>query len=258
VTIQTIEIDGRHPHEAMPVISDLKTGYSAEVKPEYAFQGELACARFLEEFPEYDEVAWNLDFPRPGVVTKPVIVTRADVPRIISRVKAIHAQSVEAKLRLAAGASVEEAFPATPHSACGFCPARNECATRKRTEAAGLIVTTQESAEEALHTIALMQKSVESLKEALRPYVDANGPIQLGEHGYDYVARYNQSVSTSRDPHAVAGIVPVAEWGKALKFDDKVKDGQRIAAMPEVQAITKAGKVTSRFYVGKNKSQEEE
>jgi hypothetical protein len=239
------------------VIRDFKTGWSSEVKPEYAFQGELACLRFMQEYHAYLRVCYEIDFVRSGNVSERVFMNEHRARQVIERVKAIHSQAVAAKLRLAAGASVEEAFPATPHGACGFCPAKNECAVRKRTELAGLVVTEKESAENALHTIALLQDSIASLKEALRPYVDANGPIQLGAHGYDYVARYTQSVSSSRDPHAVAEIIPTSKWGKALKFDDKVKDGQRIAALPEVLAITKAGKTTTRWYVGPNKKEEE-
>lgn len=229
------------------VIRDFKTGYSSDVSPSYLFQLDLAMLRYEDEFPGV-EVEAEIEFVRSGIISPRRKWNAERRQQTLDRIRVIWQRLSTAK-----------EWTETPGSHCTFCPVKASCAASMKVQKEGLVIVDEDSARLMLTRIALMEEAIKAQKEALKSYVDLHGMIQAGEGKYDYVAKYNSSTSIYvEDPKKVVEIVGLENMGKVLKIDLKVKDGQKLIDDERLAGVIKKGKVSQRFYIGKNKGEEED
>lgn len=232
------------------VLRDFKTGWGTEVYDSYAFQGDLACLRYEQEYPGIP-LASEVEFVRRGIVSDRRLWTPALKAATIARVQAIWAKIV------AAGKA--DSFPATPGSHCTFCDYKTECAVAKRAAGAHLVVTDEQSALATLREIALMDEAIKTMKDAMRTYCDAHGEVVTGIGKYDYRAGYGAAgeAESVKDVKSVLDILGHDLPKGVLKIDLKLKGAGMIRNDPRVSAFIETKTSSPRFVVGKKSDKED-
>lgn len=242
------------------VLRDFKTGWGTEVYDSYAFQGDLACLRYEQEYPGIP-LASEVEFVRRGIVSDRRPWTPVLKAATIARVQAIW-EKIRYHQALNAGVLEEDAslaWPATPGSHCTFCDYKTECAVAKRAAGAHLVVTDEESALATLREIALMDEAIKTMKDAMRTYCDAHGEVVTGMGKYDYRAGYGAAgeAESVKDVKSVLDILGHDLPKGVLKIDLKLKGAGMIRNDPRVSAFIETKTASPRFVVGKKSDKED-
>ncbi len=179
------------------VIRDEKTGWASKVKPDHEFQGDLMCWLFRGQYPGA-KVCSEVAFARTGVVKR----REFDDER-----EAATAKRILADYNKLAAARESGTFARTPGDHCEYCPVVVDCAARTALELQGLIVTTPETAADALKGAVIYAAASKRLTTSLKGYVDAQGPLETeGAKAY-----YRTTTSVA--------IKDVAEFAQILGLD---------------------------------------
>jgi hypothetical protein len=265
--------DGYH------VIRDFKTGWGTEVYESYEFQLHLAMLRYEQEFPGV-QMKGEIEFVRRGLVTrlqekvgydgtKDLVWNDALRAATIARVQAIwqkikerqdFADNEESQAEAQGYDEYRTSWPATPGSHCTFCDYKTECAVGKRAAAAHLVVTDEASALATLREIVLMDEAMKTMKEALRPYVDAHGTIETGIGKYDYAASYSDAGATEsiKDVKGALDILGHDLPKGVLKIDLKLKGAGMLRNDPRITPLIEYKETKPRFTVGKKSEKSDE
>lgn len=244
------------------VIVDEKTGWGTDIAPSYAFQLHLAMLRYEQEYPGIKLKA-EIDFSRRGIRKRltqkngyngeeELVWNDSLREATIDRVKAIFAR-IQA-------ANKANAWPATPGSHCTFCPVIAQCAKGRRAQAAGLVVADEQSAKEAILEVALMEEALSVIKAALRPYVDAHGPVSSGDGKYDYEASFSGGKETEsiKDVKSVLDLVGHDLPKGVIKLDLKLKGAASLLSNEKVQAFIERKPSGPKFTVKKRSAKDDE
>lgn len=258
--------DGYH------VIRDFKTGWGTEVYESYEFQLHLAMLRYEQEFPGV-QMKGEIEFVRRGLVTrlqekvgydgtKDLVWSDTLRAATIARVQALW-HKIELNFEIENGRGLglppEAAWPATPGTHCTFCDYKTTCGIGKRA-AACLVVTDEESALATLREIVLMDEAMKTMKEALRPYVDAHGAIETGIGKYDYAAVYSDAGATEsiKDVKGALDILGHDLPKGVLKIDLKLKGAGMLRNDPRITPLIEYKETKPRFTVGKKSGKSDE
>lgn len=84
-------------------------------------------------------------------------------------------------------------WKATPGASCADCPIFHSCAERRRlADSMARPVVTEQDAAEALTRVGVLERELLEIREALKLFVEANGPVEVGGLVADIVARQIQ------------------------------------------------------------------
>jgi hypothetical protein len=220
------------------VIQDGKTGWDSTITPDNEFQLDLSALRFEAEYGDEISLRTEIDFMRSGVVK-----TR--------EWNAERKEAVQARVRSTYGkleaADKSGEWEATPGSHCGYCPIAIACAERKLAQGSGFIVTDRQSAEDAVKHRILFTEAAARLTGALRPYVDANGPVVVGRVFAGFV---------SSETHGFKDVPALLERltdeervkvAKGLKLNGKLKMVKELQNDPRVSDLVTVTARANRF-----------
>ncbi len=217
------------------IADDWKTGWAATVTSDHELQGDLAGLRFVAEYPG-KRFASRVGFPRLGQYSELRYLTPERKEAAENRVRLAWATLVEADER--------KDWPATPGEGCKFCPVVVSCAERGLVEQAGMIVTSQDSAERALRYRILFSEASKRLTAPLQGWVRDNGAVTVGRA----TAGYNASETTKiTDVHAALERLTPDErksLAPAMTLDKRVAAVKHLHDDPRIADLiaTKIGK----------------
>lgn len=159
-------------HGSITVADDMKAGFSATLTPENMLQGEIEAWRMLEMFPDR-RVGWRVSWPRAGTESA------------IREFKPNYSGALEARLRAIArrieNARVADRWPAQPGSACAYCPLAAICRERTVLAQNSIIITDQESAQQAAADLVLLNAAYDQRREQVKTWTSTHGPINVGD-----------------------------------------------------------------------------
>lgn len=218
-------------------ISDYKTGFDMSPNP---FQLEVYAWMVSKLYPEMEYFQVELDFTRFSV-KKSWDILKKDIPaierKIMSKIEAIEE---------------DEKFEPRVSSKCEFCPYWRRCpAVKKGHEVVGC--TTDKSAIELMKSIVTLQKVLSERKEILKDFVNTSGKKIFLE---DLVAEFRKTTTVSWD---APSLLIWARENNVNVIDALSFDNRKLARCGSpLPADLKKEKVSSRFFVGKAKSEEGE
>lgn len=148
-------------------IWDLKTGRKIE-SAEESKQLKMYGAAVLHAFPKVQSVVGELYYPRFGI-TKSYELQQGDVDEGQRWIT-----GVSNRIQAAAAA---DRWPATPGPGCQDCPVFASCGARKRVVAP--VATNMGEAETLAAQLVLLGRQFDELNDALKAFVEANGPVEF-------------------------------------------------------------------------------
>jgi len=167
-------------HGPIVVSDDLKSGYSSTVTPEHKFQGEIVDWMLLPMF-EGSRVGWRVSMPR------------ADFTSPIEEFKPEYSQRLEARMRSIIArvhrAREEQVWPATPGSACAYCPIAAKCRERNVLADLDVVVTSADEAQKAAADLIILNAAYDQRREQLKAWADEEGPVEVGDSTVGYVTK---------------------------------------------------------------------
>ncbi len=195
------------------VSDDLKSGYSSTVTPEHEFQGEIVDWMLLPMF-EGSRVGWRVSMPR------------ADFSSPIVEFKPEYSQRLEARMRSIIArvhrAREEKNWPATPGSACAYCPIAATCRERNVLADLNVIVTNAEEAQKAGVDLIILNAAYDQRRAQLKAWADEEGPVEVGDSTIGYVTK--PGGLKIADPKSLVmrlGTLGAIEMGYAEDADDE-------------------------------------
>jgi hypothetical protein len=206
-TLDHLEIDGPDAW-----IVDAKSGWSTQNVKEY--EGAHYALLVFAHFPYVNTITFEWDFIRAGG-RKPLVFERADLPSLQLRAKARHRYMRDIVRRWEAG----EELAVNPQAGlCHFCtltcPLR-EAVTRKIV--AFPPIQNAEDAQKVAILTYLAKTTVRMGEELLKPYLNDNGPLDLGGGLTAEVKPGNTDSFSLRSTLSVLGFEGVPE--KSPKWD---------------------------------------
>lgn len=218
-------------------ISDYKTGFDMHPDP---FQLEVYAWMISKVYPNIRYFQVELDFTRFSH-RKVWDIPFSDIPKIERRVMARIRQIEQ-----------DDKFEPRVSSKCEFCPFWKECPAIKAGHKT-LGVDNEASAKEILERIVTKEKEVKELKEILKEFVNSSGKRIFLE---DMVAEFRRSTTVKWD---VPSLLLYANEHGLNVVDALSIDNRKLGKMKtELPSELKSEKVSTRFFVGKAKSEDEE
>lgn len=211
-------------------LTDWKTGWDKDVNPD-----QMRCYALMvfSTFPHVRFITAEYVFTRFGV-TVPMSIRREELPDIEARITA-QADRI----------SAETAFPATPGRHCVSCGVSHAC--KARPEAIGKIESLDE-ARQAVDMLSLYERDVSNMKDMLREWCRANGPVD--SNGVEYGFHKKGDVSFQSVEKFVAACKAVGiDPGPYLKVDN-------VRAKKLHKALPDALEETGRIEFGKRRKED--
>jgi hypothetical protein len=157
----------------LATIVDDKTNWSAwpEGETPKKLQARLYPALIFHSFPEVEECEVVFRFIRWPGVERVVRFTRAEADWHVQQLEAVAAQMQEPGKR-----------PATPSSQCARCGYVLRCPRFKsaKEQLVFPVPTSPDEASKLGEDLVVLEAGLERIRELLRSYTDANGPVRVG------------------------------------------------------------------------------
>ncbi len=221
------------------VIRDFKSGRSSEITPEYAFQGDLACERYLAQHPG-SIVDWEIEFLRSGIVTQRTSYTAQRQAATRARVQALWGAI--------ASAMDSGQYPRTAGKWCGWCPDLARCTVGQQARAQKLIIADEQSAKDAVLLINMLKATQQRLTANLKGYVDAKGSVSAGGLTADFQATQSLGIKDIDEVIRRKGIDVAVD---ALALGDKRKKAvKELMSDPELRDLVVVTSRSNRFNPG--------
>jgi hypothetical protein len=228
------------------VLRDFKTGWAAEMQPDFLFQGDLSCLRLAAKYPDRaDRMASEVEFVRSGVMSERRPWTSELHEKTVGRVQRIW-RLLERAYRKRDG------WETTPGSHCRFCPLNVSCASATATFLREEELLSEHDALRALQQIALFEHAREKLVKSLKHYVDEYGPVTM--NGYKPItAGYPQPKPHAkiRDVRAVIERIGLdAIPAGVLKLDLDLKAAATLLEDRRLSDLISSAPTPARFSIG--------
>jgi len=226
--------------DGQPIVGrDWKTGWATS-ESAYELQ-KLICGWLLRrKYGEEHPIEFEFDFPRMGYVSPRYRFKPFDFIKAEDRMRTI------VKRILAAEAKNE--WPESPGEHCAYCPIAPACSARRGLTTSNQDVADADSARLALLDCAVLQAALKRRTEALKRWVDGNGPVEA--EGL-FAGRIAKIANTIEDVAAVIKRLGVDDSVPYLKVNNKARGIKKDARVADLRA-ERVG--SPKFTVGKKQA----
>ena len=203
-------------------VTDWKTGFRLLTAEEMRnnIQVRCYCIAGLVKYPTYKEMVFRIGAVRQATyqhieVEKEEVETWAqDVIALMKMVEA-HTKAIEDK----------SAFPYVPCASCAFCGMFDSCEAGKKAVGPSKPPLTMPSASKLAGNIELLERHLKEAKDQLKIFVEAKGPVAVGEARQRIVWNFWPKIKTFIDNEILKDAIPKEEYEAYLRINDGAKSG---------------------------------